>query len=58
MLSQHKAELGNKEIYEVNVVTDEWSQKPNRKTEMHMFFHIRDVPKDKGDDKPVENGAE
>ncbi|KAJ4342391.1 hypothetical protein N0V87_001009 [Didymella glomerata] len=58
MLSQHKAELGNKEIYEVNVVTDEWSQKPNRKTEMHMFFHIRDVPKDEGDDKPVENGAE
>lgn len=60
MLAQHKAELGNKEIYQVNIVTDAWSSsKPNLRTEMHMFFHIRDVPEDKGgDDKPADDGAE
>lgn len=44
MLAQHKAELGNKEIYQVNVVTDVWSLKMWRTTEVHMFFHIRDLP--------------
>lgn len=57
MLVQHKEELGNKEIYEVNVVTDEWSSKPERPTEVHMFFHIRDVPKEDDDDSAT-HGAE
>ena len=57
MLAQHKEELGNKEIYEVNVVTDDWSSSKNRVQEMHMFFHIRDVPEDSGDNKPTNDGA-
>ncbi|KAF3040887.1 hypothetical protein E8E12_003394 [Didymella heteroderae] len=60
MLVQHKAELGNKEIYQVSVITDEWSQKLGRTVEMHMFFHIRDSPseKPKGDDTRAVHGAE
>lgn len=57
MLAQHKAELGNKEIYEVIIVTDEWSSsKPSLPTEIHMFFHIRDVPEE--DNKPADKGEE
>jgi hypothetical protein len=58
MLAQHKEELGNKEIYEVTVVTDDWSSsKKTRVQEMHMFFHIRDMPEDSGDNKPTDDGA-
>jgi hypothetical protein len=59
MLAQHKAELGNKEIHQVNVVSDEWSLKPGRRPEMHMFFHIRDVPpqKSKEDSTSANSGA-
>ncbi|XPS74992.1 hypothetical protein M3J09_007104 [Ascochyta lentis] len=44
LLAQHKAELGNKEIYQVNVVSDSRSIKPFVVTELHLFFQIRDVP--------------
>lgn len=44
LLAQHKAELGNKEIYQVNVVSDSKSLKPFAVTELHMFFQIRDAP--------------
>ncbi|KAJ4991273.1 hypothetical protein SVAN01_03171 [Stagonosporopsis vannaccii] len=47
MLAQHKAELGNKEVYQINVVSDSYSTKPHQVTELHMFFHIRDVPPSK-----------
>ncbi|KAL1654514.1 hypothetical protein SLS61_002702 [Didymella pomorum] len=58
MLAQHKEELGNKEIYEVTVVTDDWSSsKKTRVQEMHMFFHIRDMPEDSGDNKPTDDEA-
>ncbi|KAJ4380520.1 hypothetical protein N0V86_003877 [Didymella sp. IMI 355093] len=59
MLAQHKAELGNKEIHQVNVVSDEWSLKPGRRPEVHMFFHIRDVPsqKSKEDSTSANNGT-
>jgi hypothetical protein len=43
LLAQHKAELGNKEIYQVNVISDNNSLKPFQVTEMHMFFRIQDV---------------
>lgn len=43
MLTVSRAELGNKEIYQVNVISDVNSLKWNMVTEMHMFFHIRDV---------------
>ncbi|KAJ8113918.1 hypothetical protein OPT61_g4073 [Boeremia exigua] len=43
MLAQHKAELGNKEVYQINVVSDEKSVQFMEVTELHMFFQIRDV---------------
>jgi hypothetical protein len=54
LLAQHKAELGNKEIFQVNVVADSNSVKPSQVTELHMFFQVRDVPPPKKpeDDKP------
>jgi hypothetical protein len=56
LLAQHKAELGNKEIYQVNVVSDSKSIKPFAVTELHLFFQIRDVPpipKESGEEKPT-----
>lgn len=60
MLTQHKVELGNKEIHQVNIVSDDWSLKPSQITEMHMFFHIRDVPSPKPQEgnTPADTGAE
>ncbi|KAJ4308566.1 hypothetical protein N0V94_009305 [Neodidymelliopsis sp. IMI 364377] len=65
LLAQHKAELGNKEIFQVNVVADSNSVKPSQVTELHMFFQIRDVPPPKKpeddkteDGKPTDAGAE
>lgn len=48
-----RAELGNKEIYRINIVSDKKSLKPYQVTEMHMFFQIRDVvpPKPKEEHK-------
>ncbi|KAF1364864.1 hypothetical protein EJ07DRAFT_54177, partial [Lizonia empirigonia] len=43
LLAQHKRELGNKEIYQVNIVSDSHSIKQFEVTELHMFFQIRDV---------------
>lgn len=40
----NRAELGNKEIYKVNVISDRNSLRPFQVTELHMFFHVRDVP--------------
>jgi hypothetical protein len=44
LLAQHKAELGNKEIFKVTVLSDSDSIKPHQVTELHMFFQIQDVP--------------
>ncbi|KZM22840.1 hypothetical protein ST47_g6020 [Ascochyta rabiei] len=44
LLAQHKEELGNKEIYQINVISDSKSIKPFQVPELHLFFQIRDVP--------------
>lgn len=44
VLTARRAELGNKEIYQINIVSDSYSTRPNQIAELHMFFHIRDVP--------------
>ncbi|KAH6615114.1 hypothetical protein C7974DRAFT_59498 [Boeremia exigua] len=43
MLAQHKAELGNKEIFQVNIIGDEPTH-PAHDPDMHLVFQIRDVP--------------
>ncbi|KAJ4355083.1 hypothetical protein N0V95_003246 [Ascochyta clinopodiicola] len=43
LLAQHKAELGNKEVYQINVVSDSKSIEPFEVSELHLFFQIRDV---------------
>lgn len=57
LLAQHKPELGNKEIYQVNIVSDSHSIKQFEVTELHMFFQIRDVlpPAEPQADKPTES---
>jgi hypothetical protein len=58
MLTGHKAELGTKWIKKVTVFTDD--ARPDgmipKYMEMHMFFHIEDVPiEDITDSKTVQN---
>jgi len=43
----NRTELGDKEIYQVHVVSDQNSLKKHQATELHMFFLIRDVPPSK-----------
>jgi hypothetical protein len=50
LLAQHKAELGVKHITKVTIVTNDALAKPRfgeqPKNDLHIFFHIADVPAD------------
>lgn len=54
LLAQHKAELGPKEIYQVNIVTDVKSIK-GPVPDLHLFFQIREIPPPKPESKRKED---